>query len=310
MRLFTTIVMDGTVFAAVLFLISVGLTLVFGVLRILNVAHGGLYAFGAFTATSLASWLLGMGANPYLSYLMLLLAPVIVGLIAGPLIERVFLQRVYGRAEAIQLLLTFSIFLILDDLMKLIWGTKPLFVSEPYTLLGEFSLSGIRYSWYQVLLIVVAILFGGALVWAVRGTRIGKIVVSVINDREISQAIGINVNRINMFSFTLGAFCAALGGALVAPTIAVAPGFAVDATVLAFAFTLGLLLLAFRRVVEPLLMLAALVVTQALASGQSISLDARLVGMAAAGIALWRKAPILVVIVVAAAATALTRSFV
>jgi branched-chain amino acid transport system permease protein len=142
---------------------------------------------------------------------------------------------VYGRAEAIQLLLTFSIFLILDDLMKLIWGTKPLFVSEPYTLLGEFSLTGIRYSWYQVLLIVVAILFGGALVWAVRGTRIGKIVVSVINDREISQAIGINVNRINMFSFTLGAFCAALGGALVAPTIAVAPGFAVDATVLAFA---------------------------------------------------------------------------
>ena len=235
MRVFTTIVMDGTVFAAVLFLISVGLTLVFGVLRILNVAHGGLYAFGAFTATSLAVWLLGMGVNPYLTYPMLLLAAVIVGLIAGPLIERVFLQRVYGRAEAIQLLLTFSIFLILDDLMKLIWGTKPLFVSEPYTLLGEFSLSGIRYSWYQVLLIVVAILFGGALVWAVRGTRIGKIAISVINDREISQAIGINVNRVYMGSFTLGAFCAALGGALIAPTIAVAPGFAVDATVLAFA---------------------------------------------------------------------------
>ncbi len=235
MRLLTTIAMDGTVFAAILFLISVGLTLVFGVLRILNVAHGGLYAFGAFTATTLALRLLDLGANPYLTYLMLLLAPVIVGVIAGPLIERVFLQRVYGRAEAIQLLLTFSIFLILDDLIKLIWGTKPLFVSAPYTLLGEFSLSGIRYSWYQVVLIAVAILFGGALVWAVRGTRIGKIAVSVINDREISQAIGINVNRVYMGSFTLGAFCAALGGALIAPTIAVAPGFAVDATVLAFA---------------------------------------------------------------------------
>lgn len=235
MRLFTTIVMDGTVFAAVLFLISVGLTLVFGVLRILNVAHGGLYALGAFAATSLAMWLLDVGANPYLTYLMLPLAAVIVGVIAGPIIERVFLQRVYGRAEAIQVLLTFSIFLILDDLMKLIWGTKPLFVSEPYTLLGEFSLSGIRYSWYQVLLIVVAIVFGGALVWAVRGTRIGKIVVAVINDREISLAIGINVNRVYMLSFTLGTFCAALGGALIAPTIAVAPGFAVDATVLAFA---------------------------------------------------------------------------
>jgi branched-chain amino acid transport system permease protein len=227
--------MDGAIFAAVLFLISVGLTLVFGVLRILNVAHGGLYALGAFTATSLALWLLGTGASPYLSYLMLLLSSVVVGVIAGPLIERLFLQRVYGRAEAIQLLLTFSIFLILDDLMKLIWGTTPLFVRQPYTLLGEFSLTGIRYSWYQVLLIIVAVAFGGALVWAVRGTRIGKIVVSVINDREVSQAIGINVNRVYMLAFTLGAMCAALGGALVAPTIAVAPGFAVDATVLAFA---------------------------------------------------------------------------
>ena len=235
MRLLTTIVMDGAVFGAVLFLISVGLTLVFGVLRILNLAHGGLYAFGAFMATSLAVWVLDAGANPYLTYLMLLLGALIVGIIGGPLIERVFLQRVYGRVEAVQLLLTFSIFLILDDLMKLFWGTKPLFVSAPYTLLGEFSLSGIRYSWYQVVLIVVAIVFGAALVWAVRGTRIGKIVIAVINDREVSLAIGINVNLVYMLSFTLGAFCAALGGALIAPTIAVAPGFAVDATVLAFA---------------------------------------------------------------------------
>lgn len=235
MRLLTTIVMDGTVFAAVLFLISVGLTLVFGVLRILNISHGGLYAFGAYLATFLALRLLGIGGSPYLTYLMLLVGAVIVGVVAGPLIERAFLRRVYGRAEAIQLLLTFSIFLILDDLMKLIWGTKPMFVSEPYTLLGEFSLAGILYSWYQVLLIAVSVLFGGALVWAVRGTRFGKIVVSVINDREISQAIGINVNRIYTVAFTLGALSAALGGALIAPTIAVVPGFAVDATVLAFA---------------------------------------------------------------------------
>jgi len=119
--------------------------------------------------------------------------------------------------------------------MKLIWGTQPLIVSDPYTLLGEFAITGIRYSWYQVLLVVVSIVFGGSLVWAVRGTRFGKLVVSVINDREISQAIGINVNRIYVVSFTLGCFCAALGGALIAPTIAVVPGFAVDATVLAFA---------------------------------------------------------------------------
>ena len=235
MRTLTVILVDGTVSAAVLFLSSVGLTLIFGVLRILNVAHGAIYAFGAYTATSLALWLLQAGGNPYLTYLMLLLGPVIVGVIAGPVIERLFLQRVYGQVEAVQLLLTFSIFLILDDVMKLIWGTSPLFVSEPYLLLGELTITGIRYSWYHVLLIAVAIVFGGALVWAVRGTRVGKIVISVINDREVSLAIGINVNRVYVLSFTLGAFCAALGGALIAPTIAVAPGFAVDATVLAFA---------------------------------------------------------------------------
>ena len=186
-----------------------------------------LWALAVFAITAQASLV-----DPRLT---LLAGPLIVGLFAGPLIERVFLRRVYGRAEAIQLLLTFSIFLILDDLLKLIWGTKPMFVSEPYTLLGEFSLAGIPYSWYQVLLIAVSVLFGGALVWAVRGTRFGKIVVSVINDREISQAIGINVNRIYTVAFTLGARSAALGGALIAPTIAVVPGFAVDAPVLAFA---------------------------------------------------------------------------
>jgi branched-chain amino acid transport system permease protein len=234
-RTATVILVDGAVSAAVLFLISVGLTMVFGVLRILNVSHGGLYAFGAYTATYLALKLLEFGGSPALTYLMLILGPVIVGIVAGPLIERLFLQRVYGRAEAIQLLLTFSIFLILDDLMKLIWGTQPLFVSEPYTLLGQFPILGILYSWYQVALVLGAVVFGGALVWAVRGTRVGKIVVAVINDREVSQAIGINVNRVYVVSFTLGAFCAALGGALIAPTIAVVPGFAVDATVLAFA---------------------------------------------------------------------------
>ncbi len=235
MRILTIIVMDGVISAAILFLISVGLTLVYGVLRILNISHGGIYAFGAYLATFLMLTVLGVGGHPYLTYLMLLVGAIIIGMVTGPIIERLFLRRIYGSDIHIQLLLTFAIFLILDDLMKVIWGTKPLFVSEPYTLLGQFSVSGIPYSWYQVLLIVVSVLFGGGLVWGVRRTRFGKIVVSVINDREISQAIGINVNRIYTFTFTLGALCAALGGALIAPTIAVVPGFAVDATVLAFA---------------------------------------------------------------------------
>jgi branched-chain amino acid transport system permease protein len=235
MATLTVIVLDGAVFAAVLFLLSVGLTLIFGVLRILNIAHGGIYALGAYMGTFLALSLLARGFSPYWSYLMLLIGALIVGLTTGPIIERLFLRRVYERAEAIQLLLTFSILLILDDLMKLIWGTKPMFVSEPYMLLGQFSLGGISYSGYHFLLIAVSGVFGGALVWVVRGTRFGKLVTSVINDREISLAMGINVNRIYTLAFTLGALCAALGGALIAPTIAVVPGFAVEVVVMSFA---------------------------------------------------------------------------
>jgi branched-chain amino acid transport system permease protein len=235
MALLTIIGLDGAVFAAILFLIAVGLTLIFGVLRILNVAHGAIYAFGAYMGTYLALQLLGQGYSPYWSYLMLLAGALLVGLTFGPIIERLFLRQIYGQAEAIQLLLTFSIFLILDDLMKLIWGTQPMFVSAPYVLLGQFSVAGVTYSWYHFLLIGLSVVFGGSLVWMVRGTRFGKLVVAVIHDREISVAVGINVNRLYTVAFTLGALCAAVGGALIAPTIAVVPGFAVDVTVLAFA---------------------------------------------------------------------------
>jgi branched-chain amino acid transport system permease protein len=235
MALLTIIGLDGAVFAAILFLISVGLTLIFGVLRILNVAHGAIYAFGAYMGTYLALQLLGQGYSPYWSYLMLLAGALLVGLTFGPIIERLFLRQIYGQAEAIQLLLTFSIFLILDDLMKLIWGTQPMFVSAPYVLLGQFSVAGVTYSWYHFLLIGLSVVFGGSLVWMVRGTRFGKLVVAVIHDREISVAVGINVNRLYTVAFTLGTLCAAVGGALIAPTISVVPGFAVDVTVLAFA---------------------------------------------------------------------------
>jgi len=234
-RLLTIIIVDGLNYAATLFLISVGLTLVYGVLRILNISHGGIYAFGAYLATWLTIKMLGVGLNPYLSYLMLLAGAVIIGLIAGPAIELLLLRRIYGRDMHIQLLLTYSVLLILDDMMKLIWGMQPLIVSEPYTLLGQFSIAQILYSWYQILLIGISVVFGGLLIWLVRGTRFGKLVVAVINDREVSLAMGINVNLIYTVAFTLGALAAALGGAFIAPTIAVVPGFAVEVVVLSFA---------------------------------------------------------------------------
>jgi len=235
MSLITIIVFDALSYGATLFLLSIGLTVVFGVLRILNISHGGIYALGAYMGTWLALLVLGEKFSPWMTYPALLLGALFIGITVGPIIERVFLRRIYNADMHIQLLLTFSILLILDDAMKLIWGMEPLFVSEPYSLLGSFSVVGILYPWYDFVLVGVSIIFGGLLIWVVRGTSYGKLVVSVINDREVSTAIGINVNLIYTVAFTAGALAAALGGALIAPKIAVVPQFALEVVVLAFA---------------------------------------------------------------------------
>ncbi len=235
MRIVTIVLFDGVSYAATLFLLSLGLTVVFGVLRILNISHGGIYALGAYMGTWLALWVLDVGLPPALTYLMLFAGALIIGFTVGPIIEWLLLRRIYGSDMHIQLLLTYSILLIMDDSMKLIWGMQPLFVSEPYALLGAFSVVGILYPWYDFVLVGVSVVFGGVLAWLVRGTRFGKLVVSVINDREVSLAIGINVNLIFAVAFTVGALAAALGGALIAPKIAVVPQFALEVIVLAFA---------------------------------------------------------------------------
>jgi len=235
MTLITIIVFDALSYGATLFLLSIGLTVVFGVLRVLNISHGGIYALGAYMGTWLALLVLGEKFSPWMTYPALILGALFIGLTVGPIIERVFLRRIYDADMHIQLLLTFSILLILDDGMKLIWGMEPLFVSEPYSLLGSFSIVGILYPWYDFALVGVSIIFGAFLIWIVRGTSYGKLVTSVINDREGSTAVGINVNLIYTVAFTVGALAAALGGALIAPKIAVVPQFALEVVVLAFA---------------------------------------------------------------------------
>lgn len=229
------IALDGIVFASWLFLISTGLTFIYGVLRILNIAHGSIYALGAYTATYFAGWYLGRGYPPGFSYFILLLAAVVVGVVVGPLIERVFLKRIYQEEEVIGLLTTFAIFLILEDVIKLLWGIEPHSVDKPYTLLGKVSLAGITYALYPFLLTGIALLVGLLLWLVINRTRFGRQVTSVIADREISSAIGINVSKIDTFAFTLGAFLAALGGAFTAPMISVEPGSGIEVIVLAFA---------------------------------------------------------------------------
>ncbi|MFP5406200.1 MAG: branched-chain amino acid ABC transporter permease [Gammaproteobacteria bacterium] len=226
---------DGVIYASWLFLIAVGLTLIYGVMKILNIAHGSLYALGAYAGASLAGAWLTHGYTPYGSYFVLVAAAIVTGLVTGPLIERGLLRFMYGKDEIILLLVTYAVFLILEDVIKLIWGVDPYFIAEPYGLLGMVEFGSLAYPVYNFVIIAVAVVVGVALGWVLQGTRSGKLLRVVIHDREISMAMGIDVARFFLVTFTAGAMLAAIGGALTAPMISVVPGMGVEVIVLAFA---------------------------------------------------------------------------
>lgn len=229
------VLIDGLIYAAWLFLIAIGLTLIYGVMKILNIAHGSLYALGAYTAASLTGVWIAHGYSPYASYLILILCALLAGLVSGPLIEQGLLRFMYKQHETVLLLVTYAVFLMLEDIIKLIWGVDPYFIAEPYGLLGTVEFGGLQYPIYSLALVVVAILCGVALSATLLYTKFGRLLRVVIHDAEVSTAMGINVNRFYLVTFTLGAILAAVGGALTAPTIAVIPGIGVDVIVLAFA---------------------------------------------------------------------------
>jgi branched-chain amino acid transport system permease protein len=235
MRLLTVIALDGLTYASWLFLVSAGLTFTYGVLRILNLAHGNLYALGAYLGATLVLRYAATGSPPALAYGLLLLAAVAIGVVVGPLIERLFLRRVYSKDEEVQLLLTFSISLILEDTVKLVWGVSPIFADTPYSLLGRVSLAGVNYAWYPFLLTAIALAMGGLLWLVVTHTRLGKVLQSVIADREVSLTLGINVPRVYTWAFAAGAVLAALGGAFTAPMFSLVPGVGADVLVVSFA---------------------------------------------------------------------------
>lgn len=237
MDLAATILVDGLIYAGWLFIVSVGLTLVFGVLNILNIAHGSLYAIGAYASASMvgAYFALGGEAFPYGSYVAMILAALLVALVLGPLLERGLLRFFYGRDEVLNVLVTYAVFLILEDVMKLIWGVNPYFVYEPYTLLGDVEIGPLFYVGYDFAVIAAAIVVGLAVWLTLNKTRVGKVVLAVIHDSEMSQTMGVNVQRIYLGAFMAGTFLAALGGALTAPMISVTPGLGVNVIIVAFA---------------------------------------------------------------------------
>jgi branched-chain amino acid transport system permease protein len=166
----------------------------------------------------------------------MLLAAAAVAVVVGPILERGLLARFYGRDEVLLLLVTYALFLMLEDVTKLVWGVNPYFVSGPYQLFGNLALpGGIRVVGYDLLLIVLAFVCGVATWFGLNRTRGGKIVLAVIHNPEMSASMGVNVQRVYMVAFSIGVFLAALGGAFTAPMISVQPGLSVSVIVVSFA---------------------------------------------------------------------------
>ena len=235
MNLALTIAIDGVTYASWLFIVALGLTLVFGVLKILNIAHGSFYALGAYATASLVALMSSWALPPWASLLAMLVAALAVAVLVAPLIERGLLRFFYGRDEVLLVLVTYAMFLMMEDITKLIWGANPYYVSEPYGLFGNIDMGSQTYVGYDFMLVALAVVVGLAVWWGLNRTRFGKIVTAVIHSAEVAASMGIQVSRVYMFAFAVGIFLAALGGAFTAPMLSVQPGLSVGVIIISFA---------------------------------------------------------------------------
>jgi branched-subunit amino acid ABC-type transport system permease component len=198
----------------ILFIVASGLSLVLGVLRIPNVAHGSLYMIGAFLTHAIATV---FGQSTLGFFAALLLAPLGVALISF-VVERGLFCHLYEREHLMLLLFTFSFTLVFGDLVKLIWGADYRSLTAPVFLQGSFSIRGLPFPRYNLFLLIVGPVVAGGLWYLTNRTRIGKIARAAAVDREMVGAVGINVSWVFAAVFVIGCYLAGLGGALVAPT--------------------------------------------------------------------------------------------
>jgi len=224
-------ILNSLFYASILFLIACGLTLVYGVMRIINMAHGNLYAVGAYVAAWVGIQLAQLPAAA--GFVVLLVGAAAAGLV-GALLEPTLLRPLYKRPEEYQLLITFGLLLILEDGLRLVWGPHPLTASALSDLMGSLTLLGATYPTYNIFVILVGGLAAAGL-WAfVYRTRFGVMLRATSQDMRMAAALGINVKRVYVQSFTIGCFMAGLGGAVVMPISGAVLGMGVEALILAF----------------------------------------------------------------------------
>jgi len=220
-------ILNGLQFGVMLFLMAAGLTLIFGVMGLINLAHGSLYMVGAFAAAGVA------GATG--SFLLALAAAMAAAALAGALVELVVIRRLYRAAHLDQVLATFALILIFSEGTRWVFGSFPLFLDVPAFLSGPISLpGGIQYPLYRITLIGVGVVVALGLWWLSARTRIGMQIRAGENDREMIAALGVDISKLYTIVFALGAALAGLAGALVGAIQSVQVGMGEPVLILAF----------------------------------------------------------------------------
>ena len=215
---------------------AAGLQLVFGVQRIVNLACGSFYAVGAYFGITAVRWGVDAGAPPTLFLLLLLASGVLLAVVLGPLIERLLIRFVYDREESFQLLLTFAIVLMFEDIIRFVWGTSPAVLGGGlYLAYGQLRVGTLTIPVYNLLVIAASALIAGLMAWFLARTRLGRIVRATAENRAMSEALGVNMARVYVLVFSIGVALGTVGGALVAPATAAALDLGIELIVEAFA---------------------------------------------------------------------------
>ena len=230
---FANIFVGGVFHAAVLFLVAAGLQLVFGVQKIVNLACGSFYALGAYFGVSFIGYVSAAGLSPWLVMPGLVVAGVLVGFVGLP-IERL-LRTVYTRDESFQLLLTFALVLMFQDVFRFVWGSNPRSLDSAYLIYGVINAREFSVPVYNLLVIAVAIATAAGFGAFLQRTNYGRILRATAENRGMAEALGVDVRRLYAVVFTLGTVLGTTAGALVVPTAAASLDMAIDFVIEAFA---------------------------------------------------------------------------
>jgi len=232
MEIWIIYILNGLYFASFLFLTSLGLNIILGTMGILNLAHGSLYAIGAFMAAWIGSTF-GMNA-PAVIFVIGLLGAIVLSGMVGLTMEISIIRPMYNRALEYQLLITFGALLLIEDLIKMTWGGTAYYASKPFAMMGTLDIGVNIYPFYFLFVMLIALVAGIGVWLLMEKTRVGIMLRAISMDREMAKAMGIRISKLNTLAFGIGASLAGLAGALIVPTTPALLGIGMEPLIIAF----------------------------------------------------------------------------